>query len=46
MKITGKLIMHPTLKCLGYYKNGKFVKILTREEYEEMKTIKKGGEKK
>ena len=44
MKIIGRLIVHPTLKTLGYYKDGKFIKILSRREYEELEIIK-GGDK-
>ena len=53
MKIVAKLTVHPKTKYLGYYRDGKFIKILTRSEYEKMETdsrfliekIIKGGEK-
>ena len=41
MKIVAKLVIDPRTKCLGYYRDGKFVKILSRREYEELKIIKK-----
>lgn len=44
MKIIAKLVIDPRTKCLGYYKDGKFVRILTRKEFEELEIIK-GGEK-
>lgn len=45
IKIKYRLVIHPETKTLGYFKeNGKFVKILTRTEYEELEIIK-GGEK-
>lgn len=46
MKTIGKLIIHPKLKTSGYYKDGKFVKVLTREEYEEMIKIAREQDKK
>lgn len=45
MKIIAKLVIDPRTKYLGYYRDGEFIKILTRAEYEELKVVK-GGEKK
>lgn len=45
MKIIAKLVIDSKTGCLGYYKDGKFVKILNRREFEELEVIK-GGEKK
>ena len=39
MKIVAKLVIDPKTKCLGYYKDGKFVKVITKREYEEMKRL-------
>lgn len=41
MKIIAKLVIDPKTKYLGYYKDGRFVRILTRREYEELEVIKK-----
>lgn len=46
IKTKYRLVIYPETKTLGYFKeNGKFVKILTRTEYEELEIIR-GGEKK
>ena len=38
METKTKLVVHPKAKVLGYFKkDGTFVQVLTKEEYEEMK---------
>ena len=37
MKIIGKLVIHPTLKVLGYFKeNGEFVQVVDKTEGGEL----------